>query len=239
MKPYTPAIVLILGVVVLGLFLLNSKHASHPILPLRIFKSRVFPITTLALGLGWMSFGTFQYYFPFFLTHFRGLTPAHASLQFLPAALSGIAAAALAIYCLSRYALNIIFAIAMACFLIGQLLLALTPIHQTYWAMSFPTTIIICFGPDISFAVAAMVASDSVEERDQGVAGSWVNTVVNYCVALGLAIVGNVEAAVVKNGDSELEGVRAAFWTAVGFAGVGLAVTLGFWKWLGGVHGKH
>lgn len=84
-----------------------------------------------------------------------------------------------------------------------------------------------------------MVASDSVEERDQGVAGSWVNTVVNYCVALGLAVVGNVEAGVRRSGGSELEGVKAAFWTAVGFAGVGMAVTLGFWKWLGGVHGKH
>jgi hypothetical protein len=105
--------------------------------------------------------------------------------------------------------------------------------------MTFPTTILISFGPDLSFACASLIASDKLKPEHQGVAGSFVNTVVNYSVALGLAIAGNVESAAKGVGDGEedvLRGYRAAWWLGAALAALGMVMTVVFAKGMGGRH---
>lgn len=38
-------------------------------------------------------------------------------------------------------------AMSMMSFCVGNLLMSLTPVHQTYWAMVFPAVLLVCFGP--------------------------------------------------------------------------------------------
>jgi hypothetical protein len=45
----------------------------------------------------------------------------------------------------------------------------------------------------LSFAGASLIVSDRVLKELQGAAGSFINTVVNYSVGLGLAFDGNLE----------------------------------------------
>lgn len=84
--------------------------------------------------------------------------------------------------------------------------MVLTPPEQAYWATTFPTTIIVCFSPDLAFASASLIAADSVPYGLQGVAGSFINTVVNCSIAIGLAFAGAIEVGVNNSGEDPLKG---------------------------------
>ncbi|EOD49243.1 putative mfs transporter of unknown specificity protein [Neofusicoccum parvum UCRNP2] len=72
--------------------------------------------------------------------------------------------------------------------------------------MTFPLVMLVAFGPDLSFASASLIVSDQVPKEQQGAAGSFVNTVVNYSIGLGLAFGGNVEVATNDGGKDVLQG---------------------------------
>ena len=81
---------------------------------------------------------------------------------------------------------------------------------------------------DISFPASSLVLSDMVPKDVQGVAASLVNTIVNYSISIGLGIAGTAEREVRVRGGSELQGFRAAFYTAVGLSCGAFVVALSF-----------
>jgi MFS family permease len=172
------------------------------------------------------------------LIQFRHISELEVGLQFLPVLVFGPIACVLAVYLLPRVPTYIIFGASMVSFCVGQLLMALTPPEQTYWAMTFPTTAIVTFGPDLAFASASLIASDAVPNGLQGVAGSFINTVVNYSIAIGLALAGAVETGVNRDGSDPLKGYRGAWWLGTGFAGLGILITAIFYKGMSKKH-KH
>ncbi|KAI5845794.1 major facilitator superfamily [Morchella snyderi] len=229
-KAPTSGVLLAIGLLSLVAFCYIETRVAHPILPMSIFQSPTFVAVAVSLCLGWMSFGMFQFYAPHFLMEFRGLSQLETSLQFLPCAIVGIAMACMAVFLLPRVPGYVIFGISMLCFFLGQLLLALTPVEQTYWQMTFPTFLLICCGPDLSFACSSLIASDKLPKEQQGVAGSFINTIVNYSIALGLALAGNLEAATNDSGRDRLKGFRAAWYLGAGFAALGMVMTAVFHK---------
>jgi hypothetical protein len=104
--------------------------------------------------------------------------------------------------------------------------------------MTFPAIVIIVFGPDLSFASASLIVSDAVPDGLQGVAGSFINTVVNYSISIGLAFAGAVEVGVNQGGQNVLKGYRGAWWLGTGFAGLGILITAIFSKGMSKKH-KH
>jgi MFS family permease len=226
----------VLGLLALALFCYIENKVPDPILPMHIFHSPTFVAVAISLCAGWMSFGMFTYYNPHFLMEFRHITPLHVSLQMLPCALIGFVAAITAVVLLPLVPGYVIFGASMVCFFIGQTLLAFTPVEQTYWAMTFPTCVIVCFGPDLSFACASLIASDNLKPEEQGVAGSFINTVVNYSLALGLALAGNIEVCVNDGGRDKLAGFRGAYYLGMGLGALEMVFTAVFWK---GMAKKH
>ncbi len=53
-----------------------------------------------------------------------------------------------------------IFGMAMVAFIVGNLLTALASVDQSYWALTFPAALICVFGPDLSFASAALIIAN-------------------------------------------------------------------------------
>lgn len=76
----------------------------------------------------------------------------------------------------------------------------------------------------MSFPSATLILSNSMPHEHQGIAASVVNTVVNYSVSIGLGIAGTVEVYVGNHGENVLEGYRAASYTGIGLAGLGVVI---------------
>lgn len=66
----------------------------------------------------------------------------------------------------------------------------------------------------MSFPTGILILSDAMPQQDQGVAGSLVNTVVNYSISMGLAFAGTVDRYVNNYGEDVLKGYRGA-WALV------------------------
>ena len=72
------------GVVLLALFVAAERHAEEPILPMRLFKNRVFGVSS-ALGfvVGFAMFGTIVF-LPLYLQIVKGVNPTESGLWLLP-----------------------------------------------------------------------------------------------------------------------------------------------------------
>lgn len=121
--------------------------------------------------------------------------------------------------------------IAMAAFLVGNLLIATLPVHQIYWAQIFVATVVSPFGMDMSFPAATIYLSNTIEKERQGVAASLVNTIVNYSISLGLGFAATVEVHVSRGDgtfDDTLKGYRGALFMGTGLASLGLMLSIVF-----------
>lgn len=81
---------------------------------------------------------------------------------------------------------------------------------------------------DISFPASTLLISNMVPSKHQGIGASLITTVVNYSISIGLGIAGTVESKTNQDGAKLLRGYRSALWTAVGFSGLGLLISLVF-----------
>lgn len=70
-------------------------------------------------------------------------------------------------------------------------------------------------------------------KEHQGVAGSLVNTVVNYSISIALGIAGTVEAHSNNGGNDLLKGYRSVWYLGIGLSGSGAvcAVIFGIDTW--------
>ncbi|PYH40264.1 uncharacterized protein BP01DRAFT_308754, partial [Aspergillus saccharolyticus JOP 1030-1] len=103
------------------------------------------------------------------------------------------------------------------------------PADQTYWGLTFVSLLVMPWGMDMSFPAATIILSDAVGSRHQGVAASFVTTIVNYSISLGLGFAGTVEVHVnngALNPQDTLNGYRGAYYMGIGLGGLGVAVSL-------------
>ncbi|KAE8350330.1 major facilitator superfamily-domain-containing protein [Aspergillus coremiiformis] len=221
-------VLLIIGIAFLvAFFVAELFYSDNPILPLRAFTTDV----TYVLGCvacGWGSFGIWVFYFWRFLEQYRGLTPLLASAQFTPPCLVGIIACFTTGYLMSRIRPGWIMLMSMTCFTLGNIFVAIAPVHQTYWALTFVCLLVIPWGMDMSFPAATLMLSNASSREHQGVAASLVTTVVNYSISLSLGFAGTVEVHVNNGGHTPndvLKGYRGALYMAIGLGGLGMALS--------------
>ncbi|KAL4885860.1 putative MFS multidrug transporter [Aspergillus karnatakaensis] len=216
---------LIVGFLVLGLFVLQERRATDPILDVSILNRHVAAVL-VTTGLGWSSFGVWFYYLFQFIQHadIRDVSPLESAAQFVPGAISGILAALATPYLMGVVSSGWLMVIACVSFLVGCLLMSTAPVEQSYWLNTFWSFVVTAWGMDISFPASATILSDAVPIKHQGASASLVNTVINYSIAIGLGVAGTVEAEVVQSGGDILNGYRSALWTSVGLSALAFGI---------------
>jgi hypothetical protein len=182
----------------------------------------------VVLFLAFMSIGIYLWYAWNFLHTFRGFNPVQGGLAYLPLTVLGTAAAFVAGWAVSRFPAQAILGVGCVAAIGANVLLATTPVHQTYWAMIFPSMILIAFTADLIFAAAQIIASNSVSRRYQGAAGSLIGTLLTYGLSTGLGFAGTVEVNVNRGGKDELAGMRGAVYLGIGFAAAALVLNVLF-----------
>lgn len=227
---YLP-ILLIGGLLFFPLFCWTQlrPRKTQPLVPLRSLGAEgSFALAVIACC--WGSFGIFVFYLWQLLESVRGHSVLLATAESSPVVVTGLLAALFTGWLLPRVKVAYIMLTAMIAFIIGLVLLVTVPAEQTYWAQTFVALLVIPVGLDMSFPAGLVMVSNRVPKDQQGVAGSLVNTVVNYSISLGLGVAATIEAKINQGhrGQELLAGYRAAWAFGLALDVVGLVFSLYF-----------
>ncbi|PTU22323.1 hypothetical protein P175DRAFT_0507175 [Aspergillus ochraceoroseus IBT 24754] len=227
-EPYV-IVLLILGTLFIALFfVIEFRYAKHPLIPFHAFSVDV-SFVLACVATGWASFGIWIFYAWRFLLDTRSLTPLLAAAQFLPPGVTGLMAAFVTgYYLMSRIRPAWIMLMALTAFTLGNIFVAIAPVHQTYWGLIFVSFLVTPWGMDMSFPAATLMLSNAVKREHQGLAASLVTTVVNYSISLSLGFAGTIESQITSGEDTpaeRLRGYRAAMYFSVGLGGLGMCLS--------------
>ncbi|KAK8012253.1 MFS general substrate transporter [Apiospora marii] len=232
-NPYTYSSVIV-GCLMLGAFYFVEKRVARPLIPHKLWQTPGFKplLVSYFLGLGAYS-GAWQFYAIQFWQRYQGVTPLTAALYLLPNGLVGVLAAFVVSKTMHVLPTHAILTASMIAFGLGPVFFlpqtySATADYYSYWALSMPGVALATFGPDMSFAAAAIFITSSVPRSYQGAAGSLLVTVQNLAMAVMTSIggaIGQRVETVPETGDIGLLGIRAIWWCGLAAALFGALIT--------------
>ncbi|CAH6718310.1 uncharacterized transporter [[Candida] jaroonii] len=224
-------VLLILSVfLIVGFFIIELYFATFPLLPKSIFNLKI-GLVLAAISLGWGSFGIWQFYYWVILLELRHYSAILTAVSYIPVMVLGAIASFLVAVVIHKIRPSYIMVVSSVGFFVGSVMLAVMPVEQTFWKISFIQLFIITWGMDLSFAAGSIILSDYLPKTDQGIAGSLVSTVVNYSVSFFLGMSSSVEAGVKHSTHDTLKSYRASLYFGIGLSGLGLVISVIFLIW--------
>ena len=185
----------VIGVAGILAFLRTEARAAEPILPLYLFRNRVFVITS-AVGfvIGFALFGALTY-LPLFQQVVRGYSPTESGLQLIPVmagVLIGSIGSGQVITATGRYKLFPIAGTAIAA--VGMVLLSRLD-AQTSTLYAFAAMFVMGFGLGLVMQVLVLAVQNAVEYSELGVATSGATLFRSMGGSLGTAALGAIFSA--------------------------------------------
>jgi predicted MFS family arabinose efflux permease len=220
----------------LGAFILREARAAHPIMPLRIFRSRnVSGANVVEALLVAGMFGTF-FLGSLYMEQVLGYDPLEIGLAFLPATLiMGTLSVRYAEPLIMRFGARRALVTGMVLVAISLVLFTRAPVDGGYVEHLLPVMILLGFGIGVCFPALMSLAMSGATQADAGLASGLVNTSAQVGGAIGLAVLATLSATRSDNliGDGEAtasaltSGYHLAFWIGAGLviAAIGVALT--------------
>ncbi|KAJ5171378.1 uncharacterized protein N7500_004161 [Penicillium coprophilum] len=226
-EPYIYALLIVSVFLIIG-FVFSQSRVAAPVLPNSLWGRSGFAPVVIAMAFGWMSFGIFLYYTTVYILTIHKAQPLTAVAQMVPLVIGGFFATMAVGLFIAKTPAQYIFGVSMFSFFLGNLIMSFVNYSNVYWAFIFPACLLVVGGPDLSFASSGILITNVVLPEEQGVAGSFISTVVQYSISIGLGIAATVESHVNEGGQNPIRGYRSAFWLGIGFAAVGFFVVIFF-----------
>src|SRR4051812_3156405 len=185
----------VLGVVLLGLFLWWESRVPEPIIPLSLFRSRVFSVAnTMAFTIGMAMFGAIIF-IPLFLQVVYGASATSAGLRMLPLMAGLLAASITSGRAISRIGRYKVFPIAgTATLAFGMYLLSRLGVDTAPWLASV-YMLVVGVGIGLVMQVLVLVVQNDVGPEDIGVATSTATFCRSVGGSFGVAIFGTIFAS--------------------------------------------
>jgi EmrB/QacA subfamily drug resistance transporter len=191
----TPIVVLIvLAVVLLPLFVLAERHASEPILPLELFRNRIFTVAGgIGFVVGFALFGAIVY-MPVFLQIVMGESPTRSGLQLTPMMLGLLVTSIASGQLISRYGRYRKFPImGTAVTAVGLALLSRLGVDSSAWEASL-YMLVVGLGLGMTMQVLVLAVQNAVTHRFMGVATSGALLFRQVGGSIGVALFGAIFA---------------------------------------------
>ncbi len=185
---------IVVGLAVLAAFVAFEARVRSPMVPLHLFRSRVFSgMNLLTLLLYGALAGTF-FFLPFDLIHIHGYSAAEAGASFLPFVLIFGILSRWSGALVARFGARMMLTVGPAIIAIGIMMLAIPGVGGSYWATFFPGLLV--FGAGMAIAVAPLTATviGAVDHRLSGTASGINNAVSRVAGLLVVAVMGSVAA---------------------------------------------
>jgi EmrB/QacA subfamily drug resistance transporter len=213
-----------IAVALVAAFVVRQALVAHPLMPLRLFRSK--DVTGANLIMALLVVGMFGSFFmgALYLQRVLGYSPLQVGLAFLPGT---IVMAFCSLRLSHRFAPRRILAPALLIAAAGLALFVRMPVDGTYVIDVLPSQILTGLGMGLSMPAMMTLAMSGVQPQDAGLASGLINTTVQVGGAIGLAVLAALAAG--RTGVSVapqalLDGYRIAF--AVGAAAM-LVASLG------------
>ena len=180
------------GVLLTGLFVLVEARAEEPIIPLRLFRNRVFtPTVIFTMLMGLAMFGGIIY-LPVYFQVVQGMSPTESGLALLPM-MAGILLTSIGSGQLmtrtGRYKVFPIIGAAITA--VAVLLLSTLDMDTPYWQIAL-YVFTLGFGLGFTLQIVVTAVQNAIERRDMGSATSSVTFFRSMGGAFGTAIFGAV-----------------------------------------------
>ncbi|HEY3725862.1 MAG TPA: MFS transporter [Solirubrobacteraceae bacterium] len=179
-------------IVLIVAFVAVEQRAAEPVLPIRLFRNRVFSVTSaMGLVVGFALFGSVTY-LPLFLQVVNGATPTGSGLQILPLMAGLLITSILSGQLISRTGTYKPFPIAGTALMVVGLVLLSTMDAGTGQLEASAFMFVLGLGLGLVMQVLVLAVQNAVEYKDLGVATSGATLFRSIGGSVGTAILGSI-----------------------------------------------
>ncbi|MFF0428430.1 MFS transporter [Streptomyces sp. NPDC004520] len=213
--------------VLLAVFVAVEARRSAPMLPLRLFRQRLFTVSNTAMVVVGFALMGSSFFFSQFFVYVQGSSVLRAGLQTLPTTLAMVIVSPYAGRLAARYGFRIVVTTGLA--LAGLGLLALGMVHadtgygNVWWRLG-----VVGIGFALTMSPLTGAAIQAVGPQEGGLASGISSTTRQIGAVLGVAVLGAVVRTRQSGGASFEAGLDSAF-TAAGAITMVTAVFTGLW----------
>jgi EmrB/QacA subfamily drug resistance transporter len=175
-------------------FYWESKVASHPLVPFRIFRSRSLSTANSVMFLVGGAFFAMWYFLTYYFQQILGYGPVKAGFAFLPMAIAIIAGAQISSRILGKVGVRTLLITGASLATAGFIWLSMFKVASSFALAVLPPSIVCAFAMGLMFSPLAMAATSGVDRADAGLASGVLNTARQVGGSLSLAILGTVAA---------------------------------------------
>ncbi|MFE6038391.1 MFS transporter [Streptomyces sp. NPDC056452] len=215
------------AVILLAAFIAVESRRSAPMLPLSLFRQRLFTVSNTAMTVVGFALMGSSFFFSQFFVYVQGSSILRAGLQTLPLSLAMVIVSPYAGRLAARYGFRIVVTTGLA--LAGLGLLALGMVHadtgygNVWWRLGLAG-----IGFALSMSPLTGAAIQTVSPQEGGLASGISSTTRQIGAVLGVAILGAVVRSRQSGGASLEDGLNSAF-LAAGAVALTTAVFTGLW----------
>jgi EmrB/QacA subfamily drug resistance transporter len=218
--------------VLLTAFVRVERRSPDPLVPLRLFRSRGFSASFIALTLNGAAFLSMFFLTALYLQEVHHDSALTAGLQFVPMGFAAILSAAIGSQLVTRFGTRAPYLAGAAVGVVGLLMLTRAGAHAGYAADLLPGLVVFGLGLPLVGLSNQIAAVAEVPTEDLGAASGLINTAFQVGGALGLAIVSTVAnsrvsellAGGVAQADALAGGYQRGLLVAAGIALANLVV---------------
>jgi len=186
------------SILLFAVFLFAERKALEPVLPLDLFRNRIFSVGALLSLLQMMVLLGFSLYLPLFFQGVLAVSPTSAGLVMTPFSMSMVLGAVLSSMAINRLKRYRIIAIVSALLMsVGALLIALmTPTTGLLLAILF--MVLAGIGTGTFFTLPMVAVQNAVPESRLGVSTAGLRYLGQLGATLGIAIVGTAVTSAIS-----------------------------------------
>jgi EmrB/QacA subfamily drug resistance transporter len=184
-----------IAVVLLTTFaVIEAKLADHPLVPLRLFRSRAVTGANLVMFCFGVAMFAMWYFLSLYLQQVLGYDPVITGLTFLPQTAAIAVAATIAGRLAPRLGPRNVLMAGALCAALGLYWLSFIRAGDSYWTGACGGGILATFGMGLAFTPIALSATGGVPRQDAGLASGLVNSSRQIGASVGLAVLSTVAA---------------------------------------------
>ncbi|HEX6509419.1 MAG TPA: DHA2 family efflux MFS transporter permease subunit [Chloroflexota bacterium] len=219
---------IVAGALLVAFVAIEGRFAAHPLVPLRVFRSRALSgANVVALLVGLSLFAIF-FFLTLYMQQVLNFTPLQAGFAYLPFTVGIMLASGVGAVLVNRVGVKWLLVAGLLVMSAGLLLMVRLPVHGTYTADVLPAFIVTALGAGMVFLPMTNAAISGADRQDAGLASALLNTSQQVGGAVGLALLSTIATSYTTSvlasdpqagfANALVQGFHRGFMVGAGFA---------------------